>query len=99
MNKDGRAAFPTPPIILDDASVGVIPDSDYHGMTMRQAYKLAGLTGWLAGIAGQKFMDDYDDDSVAFAEHQMAVAKAMGCYADAMLAEDAAHEKEGEDER
>ena len=88
MNKDGGAVFP---VTWEQDGCRVVEP----GMTMRQAYKLAGLTGWLAGIAGQKFMDDYDDDSIAFAEHQMAVARAMGGYADAMLAEDAEFEARG----
>ena len=90
MNKDGRAAFPTPPIILDDASVGVIPDSDYHGMTMRQAYKMAALHGLVAHSGWAK------DARMDFHRY---LAEQAGSIANAMLAEDLAHEKEGEDER
>jgi len=55
----------------------------------RRAYKAAALTGWLAAIAGKIYMDEYEDEPEAFAQHLTAVAKTCAAYADALLAEDA----------
>lgn len=76
--KDGGPAFPSV----------VTSDSTYvFGMTLRDWFAGQALQVWVAGISGRDFMDDYDGDDQAFAEHQAAVAKAAYGYADTMLAE------------
>jgi len=73
MIDDGGAAFPVP--------FGRDPDQpSVNGMTVRQYYKAAMLTGWAAG----RNNGDVRDPSNSTVE---MVASACGKYADAMLAE------------
>ena len=73
---DGGQAFPTA------CEVGHV-----DGMTLRQWYAGMALQGWVAALTSDE-VDSYDNEPVAFAEHQRAVAKACFGYADALIAED-----------
>jgi hypothetical protein len=55
-------------------------------MTLRDYFAAAALQGWLSGPCQGDVLDDYDDNSKSFAEHQALVAKTCYGYADAMLA-------------
>lgn len=72
---DGGPAFPT------EIQAVAVP-----GMGLRDWFAGQALQGWIAGPCAEA-IDEYDDDDVAFAEHQAEVAKACYGYADAMLKE------------
>lgn len=54
--------------------------------SLRDWFAGQALQGWIAGPCAEA-IDEYDDDDVAFAEHQAEAAKACYGYADAMLRE------------
>ncbi len=94
--KDGGQAFPSEEV-FDERVVGMHP-----GMTMRQWYKgqvLQGLITFTNGerlaicfetLAKRRSMEDYAGDETP----EDYFAQIAGRLADAMLAEDAQHEKE-----
>jgi hypothetical protein len=82
--------IPAFPFQYEDGGGGYI---QHPGMTMRQWYKGMALNGMLNHITESDNGEwPYNDDAQTPFE---SVAKAAGQFADAMLAEDAAHEKDG----
>ena len=59
----------------------------YAGLTKRELFAAMAMAGWVSGISNADWMDEYNDDSEAFRQHQIAVAMAAVGYADALIAE------------
>jgi len=93
MNKDGGAAFPLFKTFPGDNNEMVTLVQP--GMTIRQAYKMAALHGILSSpLLNPSFVREKSAK-----EQGEWLRSSVSRIADIMIADDAAHEKEGEDER
>lgn len=63
-----------------------VPGVGWFGLTKREWFAGLAMQGMLAGVWTDDDMTDYDNDPVAFSEHQSAIAKSSVDYADALIA-------------
>lgn len=80
--KKEQPAFPQPDGLVYDGAGHYIPSTTV-GMSMRQYYKAAALTGIMSDI---RYREVGNENACAY-----EIARYAGLIADAMLAEDAAH--------